>query len=77
MAVFLCRPCGVTLIENKKDEKPVCPRCRKEMLPKVGPGAIEEEFPDKTHTDTVFRLDINNLPPSIDPVKQQEPPKKK
>lgn len=74
MAVFLCHPCGVTMIENNKDAKPACPRCRKEMLPKSGPGSIEEQFPDKAHEDTVLQLNLNNLPKLNDPVKN--PPTK-
>ena len=76
MAVFLCHPCGVTIIENNKDVKPGCPRCKKDMVPKSGPGSIEEQFPDKAPDDTVLQLNLNNLPKSIDPVKRQEPPKK-
>jgi hypothetical protein len=75
MAVFLCRLCGVTIIENNKDVKPTCPRCRKDMQPKAGPGSIEEQFPDQSPEDTVLHLNLNNLPKAIDPVKQ--PPKKK
>ena len=74
MSVFLCHPCGVTIIENAKDAKPVCPRCRKDMLPKVGPGSIEEQFPDRRHEETVLQLNLNNLPKLVDPVKN--PPKK-
>ena len=74
MAVFLCRPCGVTLIENKKDEKPVCPRCQKAMLPKSGPGSIEEQFPDKAPEDTVLQLNPLYVPKAED-VRRKEPPK--
>jgi DNA-directed RNA polymerase subunit RPC12/RpoP len=73
MAVFLCRPCGVTIIENNKDVKPACPRCRKDMLPKSGPGSIEEQFPDKAHEDTVLQLNPLYVPKAED-VKRKEPP---
>ena len=76
MSVFLCRACQVTIIENRKDEKPICPRCKKPMLPKAGPGSIEEQFPDRSPHDSVFQLDLENLPPSIDPVKRPDLPKK-
>jgi hypothetical protein len=62
------------MIENNKDAKPACPRCTKEMLPKTGPGSIEEQFPDKAHEDTVLQLNLNNLPKLNDPVKN--PPTK-
>lgn len=74
MAVFLCHPCGITMLENNKDATPTCPRCRRAMLPKAGPGSIEEQFPDKMPDDTVLQLNLNNLPKAIDPVK--DPPKK-
>ena len=74
MAVFLCHACGVTIIENNKDVKPTCPRCKKEMLPKAGPGSIEEQFPQKAHEDTVLQLNPNYVP-KADDVKRKEPPK--
>ena len=73
MAVFLCHPCGITILENNKDVKPTCPRCQRNMLPKAGPGSIEEQFPEKAHDETVLQLNLNNLPKAVDPVK--EPPK--
>jgi DNA-directed RNA polymerase subunit RPC12/RpoP len=75
MAVYLCHPCGVTIIEIHKVAKPVCPRCGKDVVPKAGPGSIEEAFPEKAPHDSVFELDLNNLPPSIDPVKRGDQPK--
>jgi len=74
MAVFLCHPCGVTIVENAKDAKPTCPRCRKPMLPKTGPGSIEEQFPDKAPEDTVLQLNPNYVPKASD-VKRKDPPK--
>lgn len=74
MAVFLCHPCGVTMIENNKDAKPACPRCRKEMLPKSGPGSLEEQFPDKAPEDTVLQLNPLYVP-KADDVRRKEPPK--
>jgi len=72
MSVFLCHLCGVTIIENGKDA-PVCPRCKKPMLPKSGPGSIEEQFPDKAHEDTVLQL--NPLyTPKADDVRKKDPP---
>jgi DNA-directed RNA polymerase subunit RPC12/RpoP len=73
MAVFLCHPCGITILENNKDAKPACPRCQRSMLPKAGPGSIAEQFPEKRHEETVLQLNLNNLPKAIDPVK--DPPK--
>jgi hypothetical protein len=73
MAVFLCHHCTITIVENRAGEKPKCPRCKKEMIPKAGPGSIEEQFPDRSPDETVFRVDFKDLPPSIDPVKRQEP----
>lgn len=71
MGVFLCHPCGVTSIENGKDVKPTCPRCKKAMLPKAGPGSLEEQFPDKAPEDTVLQL--NPLyTPKADDVKRKD-----
>jgi hypothetical protein len=74
MGVFRCHPCGVTSVENAKDAKPNCPRCQRPMIPKTGPGAIEEQFPDKAHEDTVLELNPRYLPKASD-VKKQDPPK--
>ena len=77
MSVFLCRPCKITIIDNRKGVIPACPSCGKPTVPKAGPGAIEEQFPEKSPDDTVFQLDLQNLPPVIDPIKPPEPPEKK
>lgn len=74
MAVYLCHGCGVTIIENNKDVKPACPRCKKPMLPKSGPGSIEEQFPDKAHEDTVLQLNPLYVPKAED-VRRKDPPK--
>ena len=74
MSVFLCHACGVTILESAKGAKPECPRCRKPMVPKSGPGAIEEQFPEKAHEDTVLQLKLDNLPKENDPVKEAPPP---
>ncbi|HKS16791.1 MAG TPA: hypothetical protein VJU16_05725 [Planctomycetota bacterium] len=74
MSVYLCHPCGVTIIETEKDAKPSCPRCKRAMLPKSGPGSIEEQFPAKAHEDTVLQLNPNYVPKAED-VKRPETPK--
>lgn len=74
MSVYLCHPCGVTTIETAKDAKPACPRCGKVMLPKAGPGSIEEQFPDAKHEDTVLQLNPLYVPKAGD-VRRKEPPK--
>ena len=74
MSVFLCHPCGVTIIENAKGAKPACPRCQKPMLPKTGPGSIEEQFPERVPDDTVLQMNPNYVP-KADEVKRKEPPK--
>ena len=62
------------MIESEKGAKPACPRCKKAMVPKTGPGSIEEQFPAKAHEDTVLQLNLDALPKASDPVKPQEPP---
>ena len=74
MAVFLCHPCGITMIETKEQAAPTCPRCRKGMVPKAGPGSIEEQFPESSPVDTVLQLNPNYVP-KADDVKRKDPPK--
>jgi hypothetical protein len=59
VAVYSCPACEVVLMQKvPPGTKVPCPRCKKDMQPKAGPGAPDVQFPQALSRESILDLEV-------------------